>query len=95
VAEAVELARRDARPDVGRYEVEHFRRKAPGDAHARDFFWGLDVNGHGRTRVSPVLRELGGERFVFQGLRILADRTGAQPAGGACDKSLRTPSFWC
>jgi hypothetical protein len=29
------------------------------------------MNGHGRTRVSPVLQEISGERFVFQGARIL------------------------
>jgi len=52
-------------------EIEHLGGEASRDAHARDFFWGLDVNGHGRTRVSPVLQEISGERFVFQGLRIL------------------------
>jgi hypothetical protein len=29
------------------------------------------MNGHARTRVSPVLLRVGGERFVFQGQRIL------------------------
>jgi hypothetical protein len=45
--------------------------RRPASRMRVDFFWGLDMNGHGRTRVSPVLRKIGGERFVFQGQRIL------------------------
>jgi hypothetical protein len=46
MAQAIEFAGGDARLDEGGDVVEHFGAEAAGDAHAFDFFRGLDGDGH-------------------------------------------------
>jgi hypothetical protein len=75
MAEAIQLIGCHAGPDEWLYIVEHFRSKAPGDAHLFNFPWCLDGNAHGggwrkgcegaKDKVLAVILKAGGASGII------------------------------